>query len=52
MSTTLATTPTLIDYLCPMCLKAGKRNVIIRAAKGAIVEAYCWKCKYRKVVIV
>ena len=47
-----ATHPPLVEFLCPECLKRGRRNVIVRAAKGAIVEAYCRRCKFRRVVII
>lgn len=54
MSTTLASAAILIEVPCPVCLKGPKpmRRVIIRAAKGSIVEGYCRHCKYRKVHIV
>lgn len=42
--------PPLVEVLCPVCFP--RRNVIIRAAKGAVVEAYCWKCKYRRIIVV
>jgi hypothetical protein len=52
MSATVAKPPPLTEYLCPECLRHGKRNVIIRAAKGSLVEAFCWKCKFRQIVVV
>jgi NMD protein affecting ribosome stability and mRNA decay len=50
MSAAVATPPPLIEVVCPRCLP--RRNVMIRAAKGSIVEAYCRHCKYRKVIVV
>lgn len=44
-------TRALVEYLCPVCLRRGKRNVIIKGKRGSEVEAYCWKCKFRKLVI-
>lgn len=52
MSAVLTQPPPLVSVYCPDCLKRGKRNLCIRAAKGAIVEAYCRHCHYREVVIV
>lgn len=44
------TPPPLVEVLCPVCTNAGFRRVIVRASKGAVVEAFCWKCKYRAIV--
>lgn len=50
--TATAASPPLVAYCCPVCLARGKKNVLVRAAKGSVVEAFCRHCKFRKVVIV
>jgi hypothetical protein len=44
--------PLLVEVLCPICLPRGKRRVLVRAAIGSVVEAYCRDCRYRKIVTV
>ena len=44
-------TARLVNVICPVCTNAHFRRVILRAAPGSVVEAFCWKCKrYRKIV--
>lgn len=52
MGATTATfvAPPLVEYVCPDCLKRGKRRVLVRGEKGATFEAYCRECKFRKIV--
>jgi uncharacterized protein YlaI len=52
MSAVLTKPVPLKEYVCPECARRNMRRVLIRAAEGAIVEAYCRSCRYRKVVIV
>jgi len=52
MSAVMDRPPPLVAVYCPECLKRGKRNLCTRAAKGAIVEAFCRHCRFRQVVIV
>jgi hypothetical protein len=51
MSATIAKPPPLREYVCPVCLPR-MRRVLVRAASGAIVEAYCRHCHYRKVIVI
>lgn len=41
----------LREVVCPVCLPK-MRRVLVRAAPGSTVEAYCRHCKYRKIVLV
>jgi hypothetical protein len=41
----------LREVVCPRCLPK-MRRVLVRAAPGAVVEAYCRHCKYRAIVLV
>lgn len=52
VASAVAKPPRLVEIVCPVCTNAGFRRVIVRAAVGSVVEAFCWKCKYRKVVMV
>jgi hypothetical protein len=52
MSAIVANPPPMVPVYCPECLKRGRRNLCTRAAKGAMVEAFCRHCKFRKVVLV
>jgi hypothetical protein len=51
MSAAVANPPNvrLVEYVCPVC-KPLCRRVLVKAAPGSIVEAYCRHCRYRKIV--
>lgn len=51
MSAVVTQPPALKEYVCPECAKRGKRRVLIRAAAGSIVEAFCRECRFRKIVV-
>ena len=51
MTVTVVKPPALAEVVCPNCLPKMKR-VLVRAAPGSVVEAYCRHCKYRAIVIV
>lgn len=47
-----ATDTRLVEYVCPVCFTRGRRRVLIRAATGSVVEAYCRDCRFRRVVVI
>jgi hypothetical protein len=53
VSTWIAPPPApLKEFVCPVCAKHGRRKVLVRAAAGSVVEAYCRHCRFRKVVLI
>lgn len=43
--------PILVEVVCPVCLPR-MRRVLVKAAPGSVVEAFCRHCRYRGIVTV
>ena len=41
--------PILVEVVCPVCLPR-MRRVLVKAAPGSVVEAFCRHCRYRAIV--
>jgi hypothetical protein len=52
VSAVVANPPPMIPVYCPECAKRGIKRMLLRAAPGAMVEAFCRDCRFRKVIIV